>query len=134
MRDSITGRALCMAAERTAKLYGLRCPAREDIWKMYNTACRYPLPIITGCDNGMLWVDRYYVAYQIGSGDVHYTYLTRHHIAEECAAYKHASDERGEKVAMPPDIRRCFAEVKRILKENNMNCWISEKISEENAD
>lgn len=134
MREYITGRALCKAAELTAELYGLKCPSREAVWKMFNMAGVYPQPLISVCDNGMLWVDRYYVAYQIGDGDVHYTYLTRHHIAEECTACKEASKKRGEEITLPTDIRRCFIRVKRILEENNMNYWISEEISEKNAD
>lgn len=134
MREYITERALVKAAERTAEMYGLKCPERETIWKMYYSSGKYPQPVITFCDRGMMWVDKYYVAYQIDDGDVHYTYLTRTHIAEECASYSRASKERGVKVSLSRDILKCFREVKRIMSENDMYYWISENILEENAD
>ena len=84
------------------------------------------ISIGTRCDGGMMWVDKYYIAFQLDNGDVQYTYLTRTHIAEECGSYKKASTERGAKISLPPDILACFRKVKRILNENDMCYWISE--------
>lgn len=133
MRDYISLRALQKAAARTAELYGLKRPDREAVTKMYNSTTRYPLPVITTCGNGRLWVDKLYVAYQLDDGDVCYTYLTRLHIAEEVAAYNAASRERGERVPMPADIRKCFVKVKKILDESDMNYWVNEELMEENV-
>lgn len=133
MRDYITLRALQKAATRTAELHGLKRARPDDIARMYNSATRYAQPVITGCERGILWVDKLYVAYQIDDGDVHYTYLTRLHIAEEVASYNAASREREKKIIMPADIRKCFIEAKRIMHENDMNYWVNEELMEENA-
>ena len=101
MRDCLSLRALQKAAHRTAELYGLKCPTREEMTRMYNSANHYQQPVITCCENGMMWVDRYYVAYQLGAGNVCYTYLTRYHIAEEYASCRQAAKERGKNVSLP---------------------------------
>ena len=133
MRDCLSLRALQKAAHRTAELYGLKCPTREEMTRMYNSASHYQQPIITCCENGMMWVDRYYVAYQLGAGNVCYTYLTRYHIAEEYASCRQAAKERGKNVSLPPDIRKCFLEARRIMDENDMDLWVNNDLTDENS-
>ena len=81
----------------------------------------------------MMWADRYYVAYQLGAGNVCYTYLTRYHIAEEYASCRQAAKERGKNVSLPPDIRKCFLEARRIMDENDMNLWVNNDLTDENS-
>ena len=130
MRECISERMLVVAAKKTAQLYGLKCPAPEEIWKMYYSSVECPMPIITHCNNGTMWVDRYYIAVQPDDGNVEYTYLTRTHLSEEISAYKQAAEERGTDVKLPADIHRCFCKVKYILRMNGRHYWLSEKLFE----
>ena len=56
---------------------------------------KYPQPIVLTNDNGRLWVDKHYVAFQLCSqADVRYEYVTAFHIAEESASYRAAAKAR----------------------------------------
>lgn len=86
---------------------------------------KYGLPVMVENNAGTLWVDRYYIAYQLNDGDVHYVYLTKHHIREEIGSYREASTERGIKVELPTDIKQQFSTaLKRMTKDAN-DIWIS---------
>ncbi len=76
-------------------------------------------------DTGTLWVDRYYIAYQLGDGDIHYVYLTKHHIREEIISYQTASKERGIKVELSVDIRKQFARALKWMAGSAKDIWIN---------
>ena len=97
---------------------------------MYLQGGRWPQPIPVSCADGILWVDKYYVAYQIGNGDVYYTYLSKYHIREEINAYKAASKARGIKLSVPTDILRCFQKAKSIMDRKGTNIWIDPRWEE----
>ena len=73
-------------AAQIAEKYGLRPVPYSALRRVYDT--RFPLPVQTHSPNGQMWVDRYYIAWQLGSGPVRYGYLTRRHIFEELTAYR----------------------------------------------
>ena len=64
-------------AAQVAEKYGLRPVPYSALRRVYDT--RFPLPVQTRSPNGQMWVDRYYIAWQLGSGPVRYGYLTRRH-------------------------------------------------------
>ena len=120
-------------ASGTALTNGLVPVSREEISRMYYLHEKKLLPIIKQCDAGTIWVDRYYVAYQIGDGDVHYTYISKHHLAEEVFAYRKASEERGVAMALPLDILRCFHVAKLEMQATGLPYWIAAPWSEKSS-
>lgn len=82
------------------------------------TCGEVPQPLIIDNENGRMWLDRYYAAFQVNGGRVHYVYISKHHIAEEVAGYK-ACD-----VPLPLDIRRQFAKALASMKQTHADIWI----------
>ena len=117
-------------ASGTALTNGLVPVSREEITRMYYTNEKKLLPIMKQCEAGTIWVDRYYVAYQIDDGDVHYTYISKRHLVEEVTAYRAASKERDTKVAMPLDVQRCFHVAKLDMQATGLPYWIAAPWSE----
>ena len=129
--DFVTLRKLQQIASGTALTNGLTPISRELISHMYFQKGSNVQPILRRCEKGTLWVDKYYVAYQLGGGDVHYTYIAKTHIGEEAYAYRQASKERGEKVALQPDILRSFRIARRKMQMTGQPYWIAKPWAEE---
>lgn len=109
-------------ADCTARRYGLRSVTYAVVRAMYDAAI--PLPIHTCCVEGDLWVDKFYVAYQISDGQINYAYLTRTHIGEEMGSYMDASTSRRIKLAPPPDVLRCFRRAYAVMEASGENIWV----------
>ena len=101
-------------AAQVAEKYGLRPVPYSALRRVYDT--RFPLPMQTRSPNGQMWVDRYYIAWQLGSGPVRYGYLTRRHIFEELTAYRAAARLRGTPVLLPADIGAAFSSALRQMR------------------
>lgn len=123
-REYISLRKLQLIAAGTAKANALTPPTREAVARMYYSEPEYQLPIIIMSERGELWVDKYYVAYQIGSGDVCYTYLSKHHIEEELASYEEVSRERKCRICLSEDIAGCFAAAQQTMDMNGISYWL----------
>lgn len=128
--DYISLQKLQQIASGTALMNGLVPVSREEISRMYYQNEKKLLPILKKCDAGTIWVDRYYVAYQLGDGDVRYTYISQHHLAEEVLAYRNASEERGVTMALPLDILHCFQIAKLEMQATGLPYWIAAPWSE----
>ena len=86
---------------------------------------KYPQPTVLANDNGRLWVDKHYVAFQqCGQADVRYEYLTAYHIAEETASYRAATKARGMKINLPADIARQFKSAAKHMRVTGTRYWI----------
>lgn len=131
--DFVSLQKLQQIASGTALTNGLVPVPREEIARMYYMNDKKLLPIIKQCDAGMLWVDRYYVAYQIGDGDVHYTYISKHHLAEEVLAYRAASERCDMAMTLPLDIQLCFHEAKQEMQATRLPYWIATPWSEKRS-
>ena len=116
-------------ARIVAQRYGFSWMEYGRVQKQYRE--RYGLPLVIENDCGMLWIDRYYIAYQLEDGEVHYVYLTKHHIHEEMLSYKEASKERGVKVDLPGDIKQQFSLVLRQMAKNTSDIWLSPEFDSE---
>ena len=101
-------------AAQVAEKYDLRPVPYSALRRVYDT--RFPLPVQTRSPNGQMWVDRYYIAWQLGSGPVRYGYLTRRHIFEELTAYRAAARLRGTPVLLPADIGAAFSSALRQMR------------------
>ena len=53
-------------AAQVAEKYDLRPVPYSALRRVYDT--HFPLPVQTLSPNGQMWVDRYYIAWQLGAG------------------------------------------------------------------
>ena len=115
---------LITIARMTAERHKLKMPTEARIMENFKAGSASRLPVVVECPHGILWVDRYYVAYQIRNGTVHYTYLIREHIQEEVKAYKEANAE------IPKDIQHCFLVGAAGMKKRNTWIWLAKDYRE----
>ncbi len=110
-------------AKEVAEKYGLRRPDYAVLRKeMFG---KYPQPVILDSHNGRLWVDRFYVAYQLGGcAEVKYVYVTRHHILEERSAYRVSSKRGDAKHTMPEEIARQFRIISKKMLASGTEIWV----------
>ena len=128
-RDHVGFQKLRLIAKCTAEMYGLAMPTADEARAAYcQKGSVDPLPARKRCENGVLWVDKYYVAYQLCDGDVQYTYISRCHIHEELFAYQQTSQLRGYDVGLPPDIQRCFDTATEYMRFTGKRWWIAPRI------
>ena len=127
--DCVTFSVLLDIVKHTSKKTGLTPPTRSEISNMYYESKQVPLPVVCRRKDGMMWVDKYYVAYQFADEDVHYTYLTPHHMNEETASYKVASKLRGQDLRLPDDIQRAFQKAERYMMDTHENIWVEEFVN-----
>ncbi len=92
---------------------------------MYTTKKIVP-PVIRRTETGTLWVDKWYVALQIGDDDVKYLYLTRHHINEEVASYRRVKKLRDNAPSLPADIMEQFRAAYNCMKTTEQYIYFSE--------
>ena len=115
---------LITIARMTAERHKLKMPTEARIMENFKSGSASRLPVVVECPHGILWIDKFYVAYQIGTGVVHYTYLTREHIQEEVKSYKEANAE------MPKDIEHCFLVGVAGMKKRNTWIWLAKDYCE----
>ena len=111
-------------AHDTALRHGLTPPRRDRIDMMYQLGPKNSLPVIQRCERGMLWVDRTYVAYQIGTGEIHFTYITRSHIREEISSYREASRERHTLIPFPADLLATYRRMNEKMRKAGLPFWV----------
>ena len=116
-------------ARKVAERYGLSWVDYGRVQKQYRA--RYGLPVVVENDKGTIWIDRYYIAYQLADGDVCYVYITKYHIREEIGSYRAASEARNIKVDLPTDIKRQFARALKRMAKDASDIWISPELSGE---
>ena len=117
-------------AREIAAKHRLRTP---DYSKMISEMSgKFPQPVVLANDNGVLWLDRYYVAFQLsGQTDVRYVYITGDHVNEEIASYRAASRARGRNINLPEDVAAQFKRAKRHMRNAGARFWIdSEEINQ----
>ena len=115
-------------AAHLADRYGF--PRPDPAVFRQNARGKVPQPYLLANEKGSLWVDVYYVAYQLsGEADVRYVYITSRHIDEETASYRAAGKAREIAVHLPSDIERQFRTARRQMKENDEQFWIDLKES-----
>ena len=113
-----------MIARMTAENYKLQMPDESEIMQNYKSGKYTRVPVLVRCKRGTLWVDRYYVAFQLAAGDVHYTYLTKEHMKEEVDSYHEVQGD------LPKDIEHCFMVGVAGMKKRNTHIWVAKDFSE----
>ncbi len=123
---ALSCRRIMILADVVALRYGLKKVERRDVRWMYDS--RVPMPVITRCAEGDLWVDKYYIAYKLMDNVVRYAYLTRHHIHEEMTSFAEVAKARGKVNRIAPDIRSAFDKAYLHMEGNRKNIWISGEV------
>lgn len=124
-KEYLTLQKLEQVACGTALSNGLTKPSRKALEKLFAEKSRFSLPLILQNRKGTLWVDKYYIAYQIGSGDVVYTYVSRSHVFEELTSYREAAKLRGQNVKIPSDVHRSLISALRKMQAKGYEYWIA---------
>ncbi|HPJ02484.1 MAG TPA: hypothetical protein PKU80_06565 [Candidatus Limiplasma sp.] len=102
--------------------FGLMRLAYADIRQLHGTAT--PLPLHTQSDTGYLWVDKYYLAYQLDADVLRYAYLTRTHVREEMRSYFEAADERARSVRLPTTVAVAFKKASCNANQYRPETWV----------
>ena len=119
--------SLLLIATGTALKFGLpRIPDRMIQQRYKASADSIVTTIMVQNNTGTLWVDKYYVAYQLDAGPVRYTYISRGHIFEERASYQHARQIRGNPdIRLPQEIEDAFSAADNFIKDKKTKCWVA---------
>ena len=124
---ALSCRQIIALADAVVRKHGLKRVEHAAVRRMYDA--RMPMPLITRCVDGELWVDKYYVAYRLDDYVTRYAYLTHYHIREEMDSYAEASMARGEVKEIPLDIHKAFQRAYRLMERNGKNIWISSEFA-----
>jgi len=115
-------------ADYASEQFGLPYVDRTEFIREYNAKHSMPLRVVDG--EVSMWVDKYYIAYQLEDGSFGYIYNTRHHIREEIHGWKQAARERQEALALPNDISRIFQRCSSEMFLAGHLCWVEKNFLE----
>lgn len=93
-------------AEAVVAEFGLARVDRAQVRRMYAQAT--PVPLLLKNENGQLWVDKHCLAYRLPDVAMHYVYLSRTHIREECRNYQAVAISHDQPFAMLVEYQRIF--------------------------
>lgn len=106
-------------AEKAANKLGIKLPSVKIIHKQLKDIL--PLPVMV--DNGkyQLWIDMHYIAYsRQDEKEIHYVYITQHHINEEYDSYRKARALRKNKVCLPQNIKNSFSVAQKYINKKKI--------------
>ena len=83
-------------------------------------------------DDGMLWMDRYYVAFTRDDSFAQYVYIAQYHLAEEMEALKAASD-RSLFFTQAAEARYYFREPAIYMSEHGTEIWVAPEFGNPSA-
>lgn len=111
-------------AREVAARYHLKCPLARDIARNLNEPAELAPPVLTRCKNGLLWVDRGYIAYCLQDDRLCYVYLSRRFILEELRGFREAAAARGRVPALSPSVLIAYRRALNEMKLRKTRCWI----------
>lgn len=115
-------------ADYLSELHGL--PYLDGTLFRHEYDGKVPMPMKIEKNGCIMWVDRYYIAYALEDGILHYAYNTRYHIIEEHRNWAETARERNGAVQMPKDVQRIFYRCGYEMFLTGRTCWIEKKILE----
>lgn len=118
---------IIMISNRISAEYGLPEAPKGAIRRMYDED---GLPLVYENENGRLWVDKYYVAYNLCDEGIRYAYLTHHHIKEEYSGYAAAAKARKEPTHLPVEIMKEFNRAAVAMFLKGRRCWAEKRFLE----
>ena len=80
--------------------------------------------LITINDNGIMWVNRNFIAYALTGRDVNYVYITKYHIISERLSYRITSILRRKKIPLPEDIEKVFRNAEACMRHDKTAMWV----------
>ncbi len=116
--------AIIQLADLISTEYGLEMIHISEFRRHYDNL-ELELPLIRLNGNGILWMDRYYLAYMLEGQPVRYIYLSRFHIDEEIRACKEVNYCRHSNLRLDPEIEEAFARAYKQMLLSNDSIWIS---------
>lgn len=111
---------LFMVSNRVARRNHLKALAPDAL----NVAYGADEILITICDNGIMWVNRNFIAYALTGSDVNYVYITKYHIISERLSYRITSILRRKKIPLPEDIEEAFRNAEVCMKHDKTAMWV----------
>lgn len=122
-------------ADYISETYGL--PYVDGVLLRCEYSGKQPLPLMVVNGERIMWVDRYYVAYILEDGIIHYVYNTKHHILEEHRNWAETAKYRKKKLKMPKSVLKAFYRSGYEMFLANHQCWVDreflEKIFQQNG-
>ena len=126
MNDRFSNPEIIKLSIRVADTLGIKLPDEDYLMQKLNL--QNPVATIVKENNYSLWIDRYYVAYSHEDEvDIHYVYLTRHHISEECNSYQEASLDRNNDIRLPKQIEKQFRNALMQMKKQQQKTYVPKK-------
>ena len=118
--------ALSRIGNAIANRYDLSPVIQETLEEScYTDPISQPLMLIN--HHGMLWLDRYYGAYCLATGDFHYFYITATHALEELVAWQETAQTRHCPLRMPPQIRAELLSALRQMRKSHLSVWVCQR-------
>ena len=121
--DHLTCPELAALADAVCDRFDLKRVAYADVRRMYGEAM--PCPLRTRCGAGDLWVDKYYLAYQLQDDMLRYAYLTRTHRREEAESYAEAARTRGREICLPAAVTVAFRQASCSANLYRSDTWVN---------
>lgn len=115
--------AIIQLADLISTEYGLEMIHISEFRRHYDNP-ELELPLIRLNRNGVLWMDRYYLAYMLEGQPVRYIYLSKFHIDEEIQACKEVNYCRHSNLRLDPEIEEAFARAYKQMLLSNDSVWI----------
>ena len=115
-------------ADYISETYGL--PYVDGVLLRREYSGKYPIPLIVENGDKTMWVDRYYVAYILDDGILHYVYNTKHHILEEHKNWAETAKAQGKKISMPKSVLKAFYRSGYEMFLADHQCWVDRKFLE----
>ena len=137
--NGFTNRALYAMWQALSQHYGLPRPRKSELYSMHWTPA-----LVKGCEDirppimhineyGSIWIDRYYVAFDL-KGTTQYTYaaISKYELAEEIQRIKELYGETDARKAIllcPNPLRLDLLEACRHMHNTRSTLWLNPRIS-----
>lgn len=82
--------------------------------------------LITCNDNGVMWVNRDFIAYAPEHHGVRYAYMTKRYIVSQRRSFRINSILQKKRERMPEDIMEAFLHAGMCMEKENKDIWIDE--------
>ena len=109
MDKNLTLRYVLRIARELADILNISLPNLNYILKQMGLVV--PMPVCVENDEYQIWLTSHYIAYSsLKDKEIHYVYITKHHIKEEYQSYLVSSLERRSNFKLPDNLYKAFFE------------------------
>ena len=114
---------LTSIAQSLARRLSLPAPSLKQVSGAYVEGVYPSQPLVLSGENGTLWVDRYYAAYQDRDGLLRYAYISKKHVSEEVNAWRAANR------ALPPDVEAAMRPAVKKMRMSGTAFWLDSALA-----